>query len=114
TRPKDNILPHMATQPMKLFLLSCATITLACAADITPQSYLDHVKYLASPELKGRATGSPELERAASYIAAQFKAAGLKPASGGNYEQPFPVVTEAKLGPGNHLHILNGAREDIR
>src|SRR5437660_1163069 len=95
-------------------ILLCATISLACAADITPQSYLDHVKYLASPELKGRATGTPELEKAASYIAAQFKSAGLKPAVGGNYEQSLPVVTEAKLGPGNHLYILNGAREDIR
>ena len=64
---------------MKNFTLWCATLGLACAADITPQSYLDHIKYLASPELKGRATGSPELEKAASYIAAQFKAAGLKP-----------------------------------
>jgi hypothetical protein len=94
--------------------LTCATLSLAWAADITPQAYLDHVKYLASPELKGRATGSPELEKAASYIAGQFKAAGLKPAAGNNYEQAFPVVTEAKLGAANHLYIVNGRREELR
>lgn len=35
------------------------------AASITPQSYLDHIRFLASDNLKGRATGSPELDRAA-------------------------------------------------
>ena len=46
---------------------------------ISPQAYLAEVTYLASPELKGRATGSPELEKAATYIAGQFKSFGLKP-----------------------------------
>ncbi len=31
------------------------------AADINPDQYLAHIKYLASPELKGRRTGTPEL-----------------------------------------------------
>ena len=35
-------------------------------ADISSKTYLDEVRYLASPELKGRATGSPELEKAAT------------------------------------------------
>jgi hypothetical protein len=102
---------------MKHILLWCTAAGLALAG-ILPQDYLDHVKYLASPELKGRATGSPELEKAAAYIASQFKADGLKPVSGKtgtkDYEQPFPVVTEAKTGPANHLYILNGRREEFR
>src|SRR5437870_2097417 len=64
------------------------------AAEITPQSYLEHVKYLSSDALKGRATGSPELEKAAGYIADKFKAAGLKPPNGKDYLQSFPVVTD--------------------
>ena len=44
-----------------------------------PQRYLAHVKYLASPDMKGRGSGTPELNKAADYIARQFKAAGLKP-----------------------------------
>jgi len=33
------------------------------AANINPDQYLAHIRYLASPELKGRATGSPELKK---------------------------------------------------
>ncbi|RYG24500.1 M28 family peptidase [bacterium] len=35
--------------------------------------------YLAGPETQGRGTGQPGFQKAAEYIAAQFKAAGLKP-----------------------------------
>jgi len=73
------------------------------AADISPQSYLADVKYLASPELKGRATGSPELEKAAGFIAGQFKSFGLKPPAGKSFELAFPVTIGAHLGPGNQL-----------
>ena len=73
-------------------------------AQISPQTYLAEVKYLASPELKGRATGSPELEKAATYIAGLFKSFGLKPVSGNDYEQPFTVTVNSHLGPDNHLN----------
>src|SRR5207247_8092821 len=63
---------------LRLIPPAFAVLTL-CAAEISPQAYLAHVRYLASPELKGRATGSPELEKAANYIASQFKSFGLKP-----------------------------------
>src|ERR1041384_5379383 len=79
----------------------CACVLAAAfglAADISPQQYQAEVNYLASPELKGRATGSPELNKAADFIAAKFKSFGLKPA-----EQPFPVITGAHLGPNNKL-----------
>src|SRR5580704_5826502 len=73
-------------------------------AQISPQSYLAEVKYLASPELKGRATGSPELEKAATYIAGLYKSFGLRPVSGSDYEQPFTVTVNAHLGPDNHFN----------
>ncbi len=70
-------------------------------AQISPETYLSEVKYLASPELKGRATGSPELEKAAGYIAGLFRSFGLKPVSGSDYLQPFTVTVNAHLGPQN-------------
>jgi hypothetical protein len=85
-------------------MLPLAAIAFA-PAQIDPKAYLAHIRYLASPELKGRATGSPELEKAASYIAGQFKSFGLKPADGKNYELPFTVTINAHLGPDNHLNI---------
>ena len=72
-------------------------------AAISPEAYLAHVKYLASPELKGRATGSPELETAAGYIAAQFQSFGLKPPPGGAYQQAFTTTVGARLGAQNRL-----------
>jgi hypothetical protein len=49
---------------------------------------METIKYLSSPELKGRGLGTPELNEAANYIAAQFKEAGLQP-MGKDYFQKF-------------------------
>ena len=74
-----------------------------------PDRYLAHIKFLASPELKGRATGSPELEKAAAYIADQFRADGLQPPPGAaSFLQPFEVTTSAKLGKGNRFEFSFG------
>jgi hypothetical protein len=78
-----------------IFLLA---LGLLGAADINPDQYLAHIRYLASPELKGRATGSPELEKAARYIENQFRSFGLKPV-----ELAFPVQLGAHLGTKNRL-----------
>ena len=83
--------------------------TLVPAADLSPKNYLAHVKYLSSPELKGRMTGSPELEKAAAYIAHQFHSAGLKPIDG-SYLQEFEVTAHTALGPGNKLILVISQR----
>jgi hypothetical protein len=83
----------------------------ADAPSIDPDRFLAHVKYLASPELKGRGTGTPELEKAADYIARQFQSLGLRPLNGKSYLQPFPVTTSAKLGKANRLRTtIDGKR----
>jgi len=71
--------------------------------------FIEHVKFLASAELKGRAAGTPGLEQAAAYIASQFKRAGLEPGAGeGSYLQPFTVTTGARMGPNNRLAVQAG------
>jgi hypothetical protein len=72
-------------------------------APISPDAYLAHIKYLASPELKGRATGSPELETAANYIASQFQSFGIQPVPRATYEQAFTTVVGSRLGSNNRL-----------
>ena len=63
-------------------------------------TFRDHVSWLASPFLKGRLPGTPEMEIARDYIEYWFKKAGLKPVWGGDstetiaqgadsYRQPF-------------------------
>lgn len=51
-----------------------------------------HVRFLASDELKGRETGTPENERAALYLAECLKSAGLEPAGDeGTFLQAVPL-----------------------
>jgi hypothetical protein len=89
------------------FLVALAGVS--SAADIGSDEYLGIVKFLASPEMRGRATGSPELEKAAAYIRDQFRGMRLKPVSGDSYYQDFDVTTSARLGKKNELTYTTGA-----
>ena len=53
-----------------------------------------HTEFLASDELKGRGTGTEGANRAAEYIAGQFKELGLEAGPGGSYYQE--VIISAK------------------
>src|ERR1043165_10293889 len=79
----------------RVVFCAAAVAALAFGARIAIDStaYLDEVKYLAAPELKGRLTGSPELEQAAGYLRAKYESFGLKPA-GNSFEQAFQVTTD--------------------
>ena len=85
------------------------------AAELTRSDagrYIDHVKYLAAPERKGRGAGMPELEEAGRYIAEQFKAYGLQPGVGeASFLQPFSVTTGGKMGEGNRFVVETKAGE---
>src|SRR5579871_6952296 len=89
-------------------LLWLAPVALS-AAQVSPQTYLADVTYLASPQIERRGTGSPELEKAAAYIAGQFKSFGLKPADGKSFELEFPVTLGAHLGSDNFFRYKDGA-----
>jgi hypothetical protein len=55
-------------------------------------TYVAHVRYLASDELGGRLPGTPGGRAATEYIAEQFQKLGLKPGGvDGTYFQPFTV-----------------------
>jgi hypothetical protein len=58
------------------------------------QRWWTHVQFLADDSLEGRDTGSRGFEKAAGYMAEQFRAAGLQPAGSDGYRQPmdFHVV----------------------
>lgn len=88
--------------------IAAAAATWGASPTIDPERYLNDVKFLASKNLKGRATGSPELEKAASFIAAQFRSFGLQPVDHKSYYQAFNVTTHAKLGKDNHFEYKAG------
>jgi aminopeptidase YwaD len=82
-----------------------------CRAGADVQRYIRDVRMLASPEMKGRGAGSPELEKAGRYIAQQFAEAGLEPLNGKSYFQPLTVSTGATLGRNNLLEVHSGDQE---
>lgn len=70
----------------------------------TPKEALSHIEYLASEDLKGRKTGTPESLAAASYIRDQFKNSGLT-MMGNDGFQEFEMITGISMGLGNRLVI---------
>ncbi len=86
------------------------------AANSTSGDYLAHVRYLASPELQGRGNGTPGLEKAAAYMAAGFRAAGVQSVPRHGYFQDFQLTTSARLGASSALdyHIAPQAPRDLR
>jgi hypothetical protein len=99
----------MKTRAFPSFFLAVVALA-ADAAGISPDRYLNDIRYLASPALKGRGSGQPGLEKAARYIEAQFAAARLKPVPDHSYFQPFPITTDAHLGSGNRMEVSEQGR----
>jgi hypothetical protein len=84
------------------WLFVCLALTFAGGAawaqspdwDALGQRWWSHIQFLADDSLEGRDTGSRGFEKAADYMAEQFRAAGLQPAGSDGYRQPmdFNVV----------------------
>ena len=74
------------------------------------------IRFLASGEMKGRALGSDGIDRAADYIAQQFREAGLKPAgdSGDSYFQTWEETdpTGQKSVMKNILGVIPGRKSE--
>jgi hypothetical protein len=99
----------------------------AAATGIDERALRVRINFLASPQLEGRATGSPGNEEAARYLAAAFRNAGLKPlgtskqgdaaapTDGSGYFQPFTFTAGVARGKDNELSAeYGGKRPDYR
>lgn len=65
----------------------------SAAASAVKNSLRAHIEFLADDKLNGRATGSPEYEIAAQYVASHFKQFGLEPAGENNtWFQSVPFI----------------------
>lgn len=69
------------------------------------------LKTLASDEMKGRKTFSPEIDKAADFIAGEFKSAGLQPWDGKTFKQDFSVSTAKQI---NLTATLDGQTFDAK
>ena len=127
---------------MKLFnwLLVCVALALMGDAALAQNPdwnalgklWWSHVQFLADDSLEGRGTGSRGFEQAATYMAEQFRAAGLEPAGVDGYRQPMDFhvvqidetrcsldllddgkVQPVKLGDDAVLGVGSGAAENV-
>ena len=71
-----------------IILLTCISFT-SFAQEIQIKNLKKHIEYLASDKMKGRETGSKELDKAANYIEKYFKKFNLKPLGTHQYRQAF-------------------------
>ena len=94
-----------------LFLLiiihSLVPLTGAQSSKPNPaRAWWKHIEYLASDELTGRETGSEGHRKAAQYIAAAFKRAGLKPGGTQGYLQPVKFISRKIVEEQSSLAII--------
>ena len=108
-----------------LFFLSLATlvapVALSASSDAKRaavprfkpdgEKALAHVKHLASDELKGRKSGTPEYRQAAEYVAAEMRKAGLKPGGeNGTWFQEVPFKVWSNFEQPIRLEVVSPAR----
>jgi hypothetical protein len=105
--------PGFAALAIAAVTVSMQAIWADSSNQFTAQEFLEPIKFLASDQLKGRGDGTPELDKAAKYLAAHFHKFGLKPGGDkGSYLQHFTLVVGAKLGRHNSLHYQEGAKTE--
>lgn len=67
----------------------------------------EQLTIVASDEMEGRETGQPGAEKAAKYLAGEYKKLGLKPANNGSYLLDVPLVQSSfKVSD----FVVNGAK----
>lgn len=93
-----------------MLLLTIASVALHSAGlKVDPRAAEQYLRFLASAQSEGRMTLSPGSERAAKYIADQFKAAGLKPmADAPGYLWPFEVTANYRATKNNMVVLQSG------
>lgn len=74
----------------QLFVLVFFIVFTSCKKEVVPESLIkEDVTFLASDDLRGRATGTEGESKAANYIAKRFKDLGLEPKGTDGYLQQF-------------------------
>jgi aminopeptidase YwaD len=98
-----------------LFVFSIQAQNKIHKSDITADEIKADVFYLASDDMKGRFTGSPEEHKAGNYIKDEFALYGLRPIFKNNWFQEFPFIEKVELTKANTLaFIVKGKKENLK
>lgn len=87
---KKALVHFCVTSSVLVATLSCMAQKAGDVITVREVSRIENV--LASDSLQGRATGSAGIDKAARFIAAEFKKAGLQPLQGNSFLQEFTVL----------------------
>jgi len=92
---------------MRRVLMAAVVVTLAGAgAHADAKRWWSFVESLANDGMEGRDTGSPGHKRAAEFVAAEFKKAGLEPAGVNGYIQPVKFKSRRILEEKSSLTLV--------
>jgi len=112
SRPKTVLLLSLTLLALLIAWASLHLITLRRSRtfpEVTAQQLRIHLKYLSSDELAGRLSGTPGAEKAAEYIAREFKSSRLSPVGENHtYLEPFNFVAGVRLRNVNRVELLSG------
>jgi len=110
---------HHRKSGFTIALLAGITLLSGCGEQATPtvkiakmssEQVVKDITYLASDNLKGRASFSPEIDKAGEYISQRFNEIGLLPLEGlTNFKQTFKVTS---ITPNTLSVSLNGKKLD--
>jgi hypothetical protein len=96
-----------------------AALLLAASASATAppdeaRRWWAHVEALASDDMRGREAGTPEHRKAAEYVAAQLRAAGVQPAGTDGFFQSVAFKTRRYVEAKSSLELVRGeTREPV-
>ncbi|MBC8323576.1 MAG: M20/M25/M40 family metallo-hydrolase [Candidatus Marinimicrobia bacterium] len=82
-------------------------------SEITSSEIIDHIRYLSSDRLKGRAPGTQGSKRAMHYIKKEWRKVGVVPAGERGFQQPFSFTSGVSLSGYNRFKI-DGQRTSFR
>ena len=95
-------------------VLFVAIISAALYAAAVPDGkrWWSYVEALASDNMKGRDTGSPEHLKAAEYVAAEFARLHLKPAGEKGFIQPVKFKSRKLVENGCSLELIRAGKAE--
>jgi hypothetical protein len=101
-------------RPGIMRLIASLVLSLCVAyADSDGNRVREDLRYLSSPALAGRGTGTAGLDLAAAYISEQFSKAGVRPLGGQSYLHKFPVSLSSTLGTVNTMAQRAGHQDAL-
>ena len=83
----------------------------ATPADDAASRWFAHVEYLATDDMRGRETGSPEHRKSADYVADQFARAGVEAAGIAGYLQPVTFKSRKIVEEKSSLALVRRGKE---